>query len=78
VPLIVGFGCNVPAIMTPAPWKRARVQFTILMNPFMSCSARLPVYVLFATVFFPHLGQNVVFTLHLIGILVAILTRLVM
>jgi ferrous iron transport protein B len=53
-------------------------KLTILMNPFMSCGARLPVYVLFAAAFFPHSGQNVVFALYLTGILVAILTGLVM
>jgi len=78
VPLIVGFGCNVPAVM--ATWtledERER-KLTILINPFMSCGARPPVYVLFAAAFFPHSGQNVVFALYLIGILVAILTGLV-
>jgi ferrous iron transport protein B len=51
---------------------------TVLMTPFMSCGARLPVYVLFAAAFFPVGGQNVVFGLYLIGIAVAVLTGLVM
>ncbi len=51
---------------------------TIMMNPFMSCGARLPVYALFAAVFFPVGGQNIVFSLYLIGIFVAIMTGLVM
>jgi Fe2+ transport system protein B len=51
---------------------------SIMMAPFMSCSARLPVYILFATAFYPHNGQNVVFTLYLIGIAVAILTAVIM
>ncbi len=79
VPLIVGFGCNVPAIMATRTLENVRERkLTILMNPFMSCGARLPVYVLFAAAFFPHNGQNLVFALYLIGITVAILTGLVM
>ncbi len=79
VPLIVGFGCNVPAIMATRTLENERERkLTILMNPFMSCGARLPVYVLFAAAFFPDDGQNLVFALYLIGITVAILTGLVM
>jgi len=79
VPLIVGFGCNVPAVMATRTLENERERkLTILMNPFMSCGARLPVYVLFATAFFPDSGQNVVFALYLIGIMVAILTGLLM
>lgn len=79
VPLIVGFGCNVPAIMATRTLENVRERkLTILMNPFMSCGARLPVYVLFAAAFFPHNGQNLVFSLYVIGITVAILTGLIM
>jgi ferrous iron transport protein B len=79
VPLIVGFGCNVPAVMATRTLENERERkLTILMNPFMSCGARLPVYVLFAAAFFPHSGQNVVFALYLAGIGVALLTGLVM
>ena len=79
VPLIVGFGCNVPAVMATRTLENERERkLTILMNPFMSCGARLPVYVLFAAAFFPQSGQNVVFALYLIGIVVAVLTGLVM
>jgi ferrous iron transport protein B len=79
VPMIVGFGCNVPAVMATRTLESERERkLTILMNPFMSCGARLPVYVLFAAAFFPSNGQNLVFGLYLIGILVAILTGLVM
>ncbi|MGD2118204.1 MAG: Fe(2+) transporter permease subunit FeoB [Chromatiales bacterium] len=79
VPLIVGFGCNVPAIMATRTLEHERERkLTILMNPFMSCGARLPVYALFAAAFFPHSGQNVVFALYLTGIAVAILTGLLM
>ena len=79
VPLIVGFGCNVPAIMATRTLENQRDRIlTVLMAPFMSCGARLPVYVLFAAAFFPVGGQNVVFGLYLIGIAVAVLTGLIM
>ena len=79
VPMIVGFGCNVPAVMATRTLESARERkLTILMNPFMSCGARLPVYVLFAAAFFPENGQNLVFALYLIGIAMAILTGLIM
>lgn len=79
VPLLVGFGCNVPAIMAARTLESQRDRIlTILMVPFMSCGARLPVYVLFAAAFFPIGGQNVVFGLYLVGIAVAVLTGLVM
>jgi ferrous iron transport protein B len=79
VPMIVGFGCNVPAVMATRTLESARERkLTILMNPFMSCGARLPVYVLFAAAFFPSNGQNLVFALYLIGIAMAVLTGLVM
>ena len=79
VPLIVGFGCNVPAIMATRTMDRANDRIiTILMAPFMSCGARMPVYVLFATAFFPTNGQNLVFALYIIGILVAIGTGFLM
>jgi ferrous iron transport protein B len=79
VPLIVGFGCNVPAVMATRTLENERERkLTILMNPFMSCGARLPVYALFAAAFFPANGQDLVFGLYLIGILVAVLTGLVM
>ena len=72
VPLIVGFGCNVPAIMATRTLEHRRDRLlTIAMAPFMSCGARLPVYVLFAAAFFPSGAQNVVFGLYLIGIGVA-------
>lgn len=75
VPLIVGFGCNVPAIMATRTMDKASDRIiTIMMAPFMSCGARMPVYVLFATAFFPASGQNLVFGIYLIGILAAIIT----
>ncbi len=79
VPMIVGFGCNVPAIMATRTLENQRDRIlTNLMNPFMSCGARLPVYALFAAAFFPVGGQNLVFGLYLLGIAIAILTGLIM
>ena len=79
VPLIVGFGCNVPAVMATRTLENERERkLTILMNPFMSCGARLPVYALFVAAFFPSNGQNLVFALYLVGIIVAVLTGLLM
>jgi len=79
VPLIVGFGCNVPAVMATRTLESERERkLTILMNPFMSCGARLPVYALFVAAFFPSNGQNIVFLLYLIGIGAAVLTGLIM
>ena len=79
VPLLVGFGCNVPAIMAARTLdsRRDRV-LTVMMAPFMSCGARLPVYALFAAAFFPTGGQNLVFALYLIGIGFAVFTGLVL
>ncbi|MBL4623279.1 MAG: Fe(2+) transporter permease subunit FeoB [Immundisolibacteraceae bacterium] len=79
VPLLVGFGCNVPAIMATRTMEHHRDRLlTITMAPFMSCGARLPIYALFAAAFFPVGGQNVVFALYLIGIGAAVATGLVM
>jgi ferrous iron transport protein B len=79
VPMMVGFGCNVPAIMATRTMEHQRDRIlTILMNPFMSCGARLPVYALFAAAFFPVGGQNLVFGLYLLGIVAAVMTGLIM
>ncbi len=79
MPLLVGFGCNVPAIMATRTLENQRDRtLTIMMNPFMSCGARLPVYALFAAAFFPVGGQNVVFLLYLAGIGFAVLTGLIL
>ncbi len=79
VPLIIGFGCNVPGIMATRTLNSHHERIlTILMAPFMSCGARLTVYALFATVFFPHGGQNIIFLLYLTGIGFAILTGLIL
>ncbi len=75
VPLIVGFGCTVPAVMSTRVLDSERERITtVMMSPFMSCGARLPVYALFAAAFFPDSGQNIVFLLYLIGIVAAIAT----
>lgn len=75
VPLIVGFGCTVPAVMATRVLDSERERITtVMMSPFMSCGARLPVYALFAAAFFPDNGQNLVFLLYLIGIAAAIFT----
>jgi ferrous iron transport protein B len=75
VPLIVGFGCNVPAVMASRTLGRDSDRLmTIAMAPFMSCGARLTVYALFAAAFFQSNGQNVVFGLYLLGILLAVMT----
>ncbi|HHI81659.1 MAG TPA: ferrous iron transporter B, partial [Rhizobiales bacterium] len=79
VPLIVGFGCNVPAIMASRTLERENDRIlTTVMSPFMSCGARLTIYALFTAAFFPTGGQNIVFLLYLIGILAALATGLLL
>ena len=75
IPLVMGFGCNVPAIMAArAIESRSSRIITILINPFMSCSARLPVYVLMIGAFFPSHATLVFMCLYLTGIIVAVVT----
>ncbi len=75
IPLIMGFGCNVPAIMsTRTIESRSSRIITILINPFMSCSARLPVFILIAGTFFPDHAGGVLFGLYLLGIAAAVFT----
>lgn len=77
IPLIMGFGCNVPAIMaTRTIENRNDRLLTMLINPFMSCSARLPVYVLFISAFFPDNRGNLLFGIYLLGVLTAALVAL--
>ncbi len=77
IPMIMGFGCNVPAIMaTRTIENRKNRLVTMLINPFMSCSARLPVYILIIGAFFPNNPGTVLFSLYLLGILVAVLVAL--
>jgi ferrous iron transport protein B len=77
VPMITGFGCNVPAIMATRniEGKRERV-LTILISPFMSCSARLPVFVLFGSIFFSFYASGVVAALYIGGVIVALFIAL--
>ena len=75
IPMLMGFGCNVPAIMaTRTIESRSSRLITILITPFMSCSARLPVFILLAGTFFPEHAPLVMIGLYLFGILVAALT----
>lgn len=75
IPLIMGFGCNVPAILASRSIEsRSSRIITILINPFMSCSARLPIYVLLIGTFFPDHPTLVFMSLYIGGILVAVLT----
>lgn len=75
IPMVMGFGCNVPAIMaTRAIESHSSRIITILINPFMSCSARLPIYVLLIGTFFPSHAAIVFMSLYILGILVAVLT----
>ncbi len=79
VPMIVGFGCNVPGILAARTLESERDRMlTVLMSPYMSCSARLTIYAVFATAFFPVNGQNMVFLLYLIGMVMAVLTGLLL
>ena len=75
IPMIMGFGCNVPAIMaTRSIESKSSRLITILVVPFMSCSARLPIYLLLAGAFFPKYAATVMICLYLLGIIVAVLT----
>jgi len=79
IPLIMGFGCNVPAIMATKIIENRRDRIlTMLIIPFMSCSARLPVYVLIAGAFFPNNAGSVIFLIYLFGILVSMLTAILL
>jgi ferrous iron transport protein B len=74
IPLLMGFGCNVPAIMATRTLENRKDRLlTMLITPFMSCSARLPVYVLLISAFFPHHQGAMLCTIYLIGITIAIL-----
>lgn len=74
LPMLLGFGCTVPAVMaTRALASERDRRRTILITPFMSCSARLPIYVLFAEMFFPGKALFVAYSLYVIGLVVAIL-----
>lgn len=74
IPLVMGFGCNVPAIMaTRTLNNRKDRMITMLINPFVSCSARLPVYILLIGAFFPENPTTILFVIYLIGIFLAVI-----
>jgi ferrous iron transport protein B len=77
VPMLIGFGCTVPAVMSTRtlPSDRDR-HITILLTPFMSCTAKLPIYAFFVDAFFPHKGWMVITSLYFLGILFGILASL--
>ncbi len=78
VPMLIGFGCSVPAIMATRtlPSKRDR-KLTILLIPYMSCSAKLPVYAFIVSIFFPENAFIAMLSIYLLGIIVGILIALV-
>ena len=77
VPLLIGFGCTVPAVMATRtlPSERDR-KMTILLTPFMSCTAKLPIYAFFVNAFFPKQGELIMIGLYLLGIIVGVLIAL--
>lgn len=79
VPMLMGFGCSVPAIMATRTLSSERDRkMTILLTPFMSCSAKVPIYAVFAAAFFPNHGALVMIALYLMGIAVAIVCALLL
>jgi ferrous iron transport protein B len=79
IPLIMGFGCNVPAILASRTIESRRDRLiTMLITPFMSCSARLPVYILFISAFFVKYQTGVLFLLYMIGVMAALLSSLLL
>ena len=78
IPLLLGFGCSVPAVMASRALEHRKDRLkTILITPFMSCSARLPIYVLFSSMFFGKNAMLVCYSMYLLGILVAITSAFV-
>ncbi len=78
MPMLLGFGCNIPGIMACRTIENPKDRLTtILINPFMSCSARLPIFMLLAGYFFAAHAGLVVFSMYIIGIIVAIIMALV-
>jgi len=78
IPMLMGFGCNMPAIMACRTIENEKDRFvTILVNPLMSCGARLPVYVLFAGIFFEEMAGSVIFSIYLLGIVLAIVMAMI-
>lgn len=79
IPMVLGFGCTVPAIMASRALENVHDRHKVmLVTPFMSCSARLPIYILFSGMFFPKYAMLVAYSMYLIGIVVAILVAYVL
>ncbi len=79
LPLLLGFGCSVPAVMASRALEHPKDRFkTILITPFMSCSARLPIYVLFSSMFFGEHAMLACYSLYILGILIAITTAYIL
>lgn len=79
VPMLIGFGCTVPAVMATRTLSSDRDRkMTIMLTPFMSCSAKIPIYAVFASAFFPSAAALVMIALYFGGMLVGVLTALVM
>ena len=78
IPMLLGFGCTVPAIMSARTLEDTRDRLrTIMVTPFMSCSARLPVYVLFSKMFFGKFAMAAAFSMYVVGLIVAVIVALV-
>ncbi len=79
IPMLMGFGCTVPAVMGARTMENEKDRrMTIMLVPFMSCSARLPVYALLTAAFFPRYGGVVVFSLYLLGLIFAIVSGIIL
>ena len=79
IPMILGFGCSVPAIMASRALENRRDRYkTMLITPFMSCSARLPIYVLFSEMFFADHAMLAAYSMYVLGLVVAVLCAFVM
>lgn len=78
IPMLLGFGCSVPAIMASRTLENKRDRFkTMLITPFMSCSARLPIYILFSEIFFADNAMLIAYSMYVLGLIVAILVAFV-
>ncbi len=79
VPMLIGFGCSVPAIMATRTVSSDRDRkMTILLTPFMSCSAKIPIYAVFASAFFPQKSALVMISLYLLGIVLSVIISLIL
>lgn len=79
IPMILGFGCTVPAIISARSIERMRDRrLTVLITPFMSCSARMPIYALLTRLFFPHSAGIITFGLYLFGIFIAFMSAFIL